>query len=67
MSKAGLPYWMAVKHITRYLKGSVDFKLYLGGKDIVLKGFCDANCTGDAKHRRLTTWYIFFVGVGVIS
>ena len=49
MSKAGPPHWMAVKRIMRYLKGTLDFKLCLGGEDIVLRGFCDADWTGDAN------------------
>ena len=39
MSKGCPPHWMAVKRIMRYLKGTLDFKLCLGGKDIVLRGF----------------------------
>ena len=31
MSKAGPPHWMAAKCIMRYLKGTLDVKLYLGG------------------------------------
>ena len=37
MSKADPPHWMAVKRIMRYLKGTLDFKLCLGGKDIILR------------------------------
>ena len=67
MSKIGPPHWMAVKCIMRYLKGTLDFKLCLGGKDIALRGFCDADWIRDANDRRSTTGYvIFFVGVGVI-
>jgi hypothetical protein len=39
MSKVSLPHWMVVKRIIRYLKNTLDFKLCLGGKDIVLRGF----------------------------
>ena len=39
MSKASTPYWMAIKRIIRYLKDTVNFKLYLRGKDIVLRDF----------------------------
>jgi hypothetical protein len=67
MSKAGPPHWMAVKRIIRYLKGTLDFKLCLGGKDVVLRGFCDADWVGDAPRRRSTTGYMIFVGVVVIS
>jgi hypothetical protein len=67
MSKAGPSHWMAVKRIMRYLKGTLDLKLCLGGKDISLRGFCDADWGGDTNERRSTTGYAFFVGVGAIS
>ena len=50
----------------RYLKGILDFKLYLGGKDIVLGGFCDVDWAGDANDRPSSTGYVIFVGVRVI-
>ena len=59
MSKAGSPHWMAVKHILRYLKGTLDFKSCLGGKDIVLRGFCDADWVGDANYWRSNQVCIF--------
>jgi hypothetical protein len=43
MAKAGPSHWMAVKRILRYLKGSLELKLSLGGNDISLVGFCDAD------------------------
>lgn len=49
MSRTSPPYWMAVKHIMRHLKGTLYSKLYLGYKNIALKRFCDANWVGDAK------------------
>ena len=58
---------MVMKGIVRYLKGTLDFKLCLGGKNIVLGGFWDADWTRDANDLRFTMGYIFFVGVGVIS
>jgi hypothetical protein len=48
----------------RYLKGTLDLKLCLGGKDVSLRGYCDADWGGDANERRSTTGYVFFVGVG---
>ena len=51
MSEAGLLHWMAMKLIMRYLKGILSFKLCLGGKDIALRGFYDANWAGDANDR----------------
>lgn len=67
MSKAGPAHWSAVKRIMRYLQGTLDYKLCLGGKDVALRGYCDADWAGDASERRSTTGYVFFVGVGAIS
>jgi hypothetical protein len=55
MAKAGPSHWMAVKRILRYLKGSLEFKFSLGGNDISLVGFCDADWAGDTNDRRSTT------------
>ncbi len=49
MSRAGPSHWMAVKRIMRYLKGTLDLKLCLGGKDVSLRGYCDADWGGDAN------------------
>jgi hypothetical protein len=67
MSKPGPMHWAAVKRIMRYLKGTMELKLTLGGKDISLQGYCDADWGGDASTRKSTTGYVFFLGVGAIS
>jgi transposase InsO family protein len=67
MAKAGPMHWKAVKRIMRYLKGTLDFKLCLGGKHVTLRGYCDADWAGDTNDRRSTTGYVFFVGNGAIS
>ena len=67
MLKIGLPYWMAMIHILRYLQGILYFRLRLGGKDITLRGFCNADWTGDTNDQQFITGYVFFVSVVVIS
>lgn len=67
MAKPGWSHWMAVKRIMRYIKGSLDWKLQLGGPHINLEGFCDADWAGDANDRRSTTGYAFLLGDGVVS
>ena len=67
MSRAGPAHWSAVKRIMRYLQSTMDYKLCLGGSDLALRGYCDADWAGDANERRSTTGYVFFVGVGAIS
>ena len=44
------PHWMTIKHIMRYLKCILDFKSCLGHKDIILRGFCNANWVKDANN-----------------
>ena len=60
-------HWMAVKRIMRYLKGTLDVKLCLGGTNMSLYGYCDADWGGDLTTRKSTTGYVFFVGDGAIS
>ena len=67
MSRPGPKHWQAVKRIMRYLKGTMDMKLCLGGKDITIKGYCDADWGGDHDTRRSTTGYVFFIGEGAVS
>ena len=51
----------------RYLQSTMDYKLCIGGMDLTLRGYCDADWAGDANERRSTTGYVFFVEVGAIS
>ena len=67
MAKPGWSHWMAVKRIMRYVRGSLDLKLQLGGSHIELMGYCDADWAGDANDRRSTTGYAFILGDGVVS
>lgn len=67
MAKPGPMHWATIKRIMRYLKGSLNHKLCLGGNNIALHGYCDADWAGDTNDRRSTTGYVFFVGMGAIS
>ena len=67
MSKPDPMHWMAVKRIMRYLKGSIDMKLRIGGQHTDLKGYSDADWAGDVENRRSTSGYVFFVGEGAVS
>jgi hypothetical protein len=50
----------------RHSKGTLDLKLCLRGKDIVLKVFYNMDWTEDANDWRSIMEYVFFVGVGNI-
>ena len=50
MLKASQPHSMAVNRIMRYFEGTLDFKSCLGGKNIVLGGFCNGDWARDANY-----------------
>ena len=68
-----ITHWTALKRIFRYIKGTQQYALTLGGlsgrngNEIVLSGSCDADWAGDADDRRSTTGYIFLLNNHVIS
>lgn len=63
MAAPQVPHAQAVKHLYRYLQGTIDLALfYRRGEDEVLYGFTDADWAGDAYDRRSTTGYIFMSG-----
>jgi len=68
VSNPGLEHWTAVKRILRYLKGTEDLGLVLGGSTSVsLHGYSDADWGGDRDTRKSTTGYVFFIGNGCVS
>ena len=58
---------MAVMRMMRYLKKTIDVKLCLGGFDVVLSGYCDADYVGDMDDRKSTMGYMFKVGSDAVS
>ena len=65
-------HWTAMKRIFRYIKGTANHTLILGGSNlsrssISLSGSCDADWAGDLDDRRSTTGYLFHVNHGCIS
>jgi hypothetical protein len=67
-SNPGRQHWEAAKHVIRYLKGTRDHSLVLGGKgDIKLTGSTDSDWANDPDRRRSISGYLFTLGGGVIS
>ena len=67
-SKFTSQHWTAVKHILRYIKGSLNYKLKLGGFDEVSKitVYADANWGRD-EGRRSNTGYAAYIGNSLVS
>jgi hypothetical protein len=63
----GLQHWQAVKRIFRYLKGTRDIKLVLGGTaPLQLNAYSDADWGGDIDTRRSTTGFVVLLGTSLI-
>ena len=57
---------IAVKRVIRYLKGTKHLRLILGGREINLSGYSDADWASHL-HRHSISGFAFFLGSGVIS
>lgn len=60
-------HWNAGIRLLRYLKGTREMKLRLGGPSIVLRGFTDADWASCLDTRRSTSGYTWSLGTGAIS
>ena len=68
MSNPGKKHWEAVKHILRYLKGTLDAQLTFGSTTSTdVEGYTDSDYAGNADNRKSTSGYIFTYGGGAIS
>lgn len=64
----GRAHWQAVQHVFRYLQGTRDLMLELGGKEgVSLDVYSDADYAGDVDSARLTSGYAAFVGSSLVS
>ena len=69
MSKPSRDHWMGVKHVFRYLKGTLKYglKFSVNAEEPELFGYSDGDCAGDTETRRPTSGYVFQFGSGTIS
>lgn len=73
----GPSHWTAVKHIFRYLKGSLDYGITYGCKgeprahvyyhNFRFEGYSDADWGANPVDRRSISGYVFLIGSGVIG
>lgn len=61
-------HWVAMKHVLRYLRGSVGYELkYMSDGGVMLHGFTDSNWAGSVVDRKSTFGYCFILGSSMIS
>jgi hypothetical protein len=66
----GIQHWKAVKHVFRYLKGTLDYKLtYTPDPNTseIFTTFTDADHGGNPDNGRSTSGYVVKMGTGAIS
>ena len=65
---AGKAQWTAVKHLLRYIKGTIDYKLHYGPHPhpAVFASISDANYTGDVESATSATGYVLLMGGGAV-
>ncbi|GBE78927.1 predicted protein [Sparassis crispa] len=65
----GPAHWIAVKHVFRYLKGTMDLRLHYGPSDVkeFFLTYTDSDFGGERDNRRSTGGYLVKVGTGAIS
>ena len=65
----GIEHWKAVKHLFRYLKGSLDYKLVYGPSDspALFTTYTDADHGGNPDNGRSTGGYAIIIGGGAVS
>ncbi|KAI3635416.1 hypothetical protein MIR68_006550 [Amoeboaphelidium protococcarum] len=64
----GVKHWQAVKRILRYLKGTSNLGILLGGHHgTVIQGWSDADWAGDIDQRKSTGGYVFKLSDSPVS
>lgn len=60
--------WNEAKRVLRYLKGTENYELHLGGGDnLQVECFVDADWAGEVDNRKSNTGYIFKFGGGLVG
>lgn len=69
-SRHNSSHWTAVKHLLRFVRGTMQRGLDFGtqrGRDVLIKGYADADYAGDVDTRRSTTGFVYFVRGSLVS
>ena len=60
-------HWIALKHVLRYVKETLTFKLKYEKSDEQIIGYSDVDWVGDIEKHKSTSGFIFLLGKGPIS
>ncbi|KAL4032876.1 hypothetical protein IC575_005959 [Cucumis melo] len=60
-------HWDALRHLLRYLKGTIGYCLHFNKFPVVLEGYCDTNWVTNNDEVNSTSGYVFLLGGGAIS
>jgi hypothetical protein len=66
-SNPGLAHWNLAKRVLQYLNTTRDWALRLGGEDICLHAYSDADFAGDSEDRKSVGGYVVLLGDGAMS
>jgi len=58
---------VAVKRIMRYIKGTLNIRLRIGGGKLILEGFCDSDYAGCYKTAKSTYGNVFLFNNGAVA
>ena len=67
MANPSKRHWEAVKHILRYLKGTISKCLCFGNNELSIDGYSNSNYAGCVDTRRSTSGYVFLFVRVVVS
>ncbi|MBW0541438.1 hypothetical protein O181_081153, partial [Austropuccinia psidii MF-1] len=67
LEKPGHSHWIAFKHLLRYLAGTKDLALCLGGNNLSLCSYSDADYANCIDTRRSVSGYLTMVGKSCIN
>jgi hypothetical protein len=68
MSQPKHTHWIAAKHVSRYLRGTIGYGLrYASSVDLSLQGYVNADWAGSAVDRKSTTSCCFTLGSTMVS
>lgn len=67
MNQPTVADWTEAKRILRYLNGTCELKLRLGGDETGLEGYADADWAGNVADRKSNSGFLFLLNGGLIS